>query len=159
MIPYAVLAAYQITASAHQAETIREQARFKEMVDEQNAQFVELDAFNAEAFGYGEAARYEAVADSQIADQRVAYASQNVDVGYGTAAEVQAESKLVKGLNVLSLQKQARERSKGLRNEAKNIRLGSRFSSMQSEMEANATQNAGLIGAAQTGLSGYSKNY
>lgn len=153
----AALMAYQVVSGFHQAELIREQARLKKQVDDMNAEDAEIDAHNAEVYGFTESARYQSVVDQTVGSQRGIYAAQNVDVNYGTAAQKQEETKLTGYFNMLEMQRRAKERALGYKKEARNIRLGSGFSRLQSNMDANASINYGITSAMSTGVSGYAR--
>jgi len=153
----AAMAAMQIGAGIQQAGLIRQQARITSMVNEMNAKYVEIDAYEAEKFGHTEQAAYESTIDEAVAEQRMSFVAQNVDVNYGTAAEVQAETRLIGFLNKMEIQSQARAKALGLKREAANIRLGSTMQRAQSEINASAAITQGVIGAANTGLSYYAR--
>ena len=104
---YAGLAAYQVISGAQQAETLRRNADFNRQLDALNAKYAEIDAWKMEQQGETMAARYQSSVDHVLATQRVAQASQNVDVGFGTAAALQAETKLTGFLNQLDIRNQA----------------------------------------------------
>ena len=154
---YAALAAYQLAAGFQQAQMIRDNADLQNRINELNAGFADKDAYEAEKLGYTEVARYQNVVDTTVGDQRAAYAAQGVDVSYGTAAEVQSETRLTGLLNMLDIQKQAREKALGFKNEARNIRLQGGMARSQAELNAAGAQNQGIIGAVGTGLSGYAR--
>ncbi len=150
-IAYAATAAFQLASGFQQGEMIREQAALKQRVDQMNIDATELDAFHAEQFGQTEAARYQNVVDATLSGQRTAFAAQNVDASYGTAGELQAETKLTGFLNMLDIRRQATEKAAGLRSEARNMRLGSSMGRFQAEINAGSAQAQGVISAAQTG--------
>lgn len=154
---YAAMAAFQIGAGLQQASLIRQQARVTAMVNEMNARYVEIDAYEAEKFGDTEAAAYQNTIDETVAEQRMAFVAQGVDLTYGTAAEVQKETRLVGFLNKLDIRVQARAKALGLKREAANIRLGSQMQLSQAKINASAAVTGGAIGAANTGLSYYSR--
>lgn len=158
LIAFAVLAAMQVISGNNQAAALRAQAKRKQMIADMNAEFAELDAWEAEQQGYADQARYQGVVDATVGTQRVAYASKNVDIGYGTAAEVQAETRITGMLNMLDIQKQARNKALGFKKEAQNLRLGGEMTRQQGDMDATATQNAAYMNAAGTALSGYDRN-
>jgi hypothetical protein len=143
---------------------IREQAGLQNRINILNAEYAELDAYEAEKMGYTRSARYQSVIDATIGAQRSAYAAEGVDVNFGTAAEVQAESQLAGFLNKLDMQKEARQRALGLKVEASNIRLGAGMQRSQAEMQAFGALMGGITGAASTAFyagaeSGFFKPY
>lgn len=151
------VAALQIWSGFQQAEMIRQQAELQGRINELNASFAELDAFEAEKMGYTESARYQTVIDATIGEQKVAYAADNVDVTSGTAAEIQAESRFTGFLNQLDLQKQGQERARGFRTEARNIRFGTMMQRSQAGIDAAGIQRSAILSGITTGISGYSR--
>lgn len=146
---------FNIIAGAHEAEGILGNAALAQKIADSNAFFAELDAWEAEAFGYTQSARYQAVIDRTVGAQRVAFASQNVNVNTGTAKAIQQETKLIGFLNTLDMQKQARDRAMGFRMEASNIRLGSDFRRAQAGAQAGAARGAGFGRALSIGIDNY----
>lgn len=157
MLPLIALAAYQVISGYQQAETIREQARLKKQIDDINADDAELDAYKAEQYGYTESARYQSVVDQTVAGQRAAYAANNVDVSYGTAAQKQNETRLTGYFNMLEMQRRGKERALGYKREARNIRLGSAFARQQGEIDAASARAHGISSGLSTGITGYSR--
>lgn len=154
---YAALAAFQVASGFQQAQMIRENADLQNRVNDFNAAFAELDAYQAERQGFTDVSRYQTVVDKTLSDQRSAYAAQGVDVNYGTAAEVQAETRLTGILNMFDLQRQAREKAMGFKTEAINIRLQGGMRRLQSDLDASGVQRQAVIGAVSTGISGYTR--
>lgn len=152
------LAGLQLLSGFHQAEMIRRGAKLQQAINNMNAEFAEIDAYDAEVAGFTEAGRYESVIDSTVGEQRAGYAAQNVDVNFGTAKEVQEETKFTGFLNQLDMLRQGRERAKGYKTEARNLRLGGQFTRMQGDMDASIAIRSGVVSAAQTGLSGYARS-
>lgn len=149
--------AFQVYSGLKQAETIRQQAELTAKLNELNAKYIEYDAWQAEAFGQTEQARYQSEIDRVAGDQKVALAAADVDINYGTAAELQAETRLTGVLNKIEIQNQAYSRSLGYRREANNVRFRSKMQSEQAEAQAQASITAGIAGAAQTGISAYAR--
>ena len=157
---FAGVAALQVWSGLQQAQMMRRQAKLTEQLNEMNARFAEIDAYEEEKFGYSEAAAYQTQIDATVGQQRVAFAAQGVDVSFGTAAQLQAETRLTGFLNTIDIQNQARAKARGLRNEAANIRLGSYMGRSQAEINASAAQTQGILGAVNTGVtavSGYAR--
>lgn len=158
LIAFAALAALQMINGNAQAAAIREQGRRKQLIANMNAEFAELDAYEAEVKGFSDTARYQNVIDSTIGAQRVGYAAAGVDVNYGTAKDVQTDTRITGLLNTLDIQKQARQKALGFKKEARNLRMGGDFSRQQAGMDATATSNSAYMNAAGTMLQGADKN-
>lgn len=157
MWAYALLAGAQLVGGYQSADAIRRNGNIRSSINDMNAKFSELDAFNAVRDGQSKAARFATTEADVIGKQRTQMAAQHVDVNYGTAVDVQSDSKLTSMLNVLELQKQGRAQAMGLKMQAINTRLGSQMSELQSQMDASAAENHGFTSALSTGISGYER--
>lgn len=155
MWAYAILAGAQLIGGYQQADAINNGAKVQQSISDMNARFADLDAFNANKAAGGKAARYQSMVDATVAKQRSTLASQKVDVNYGTAADVQTESKLTGNLNVLEIQRQGADQARGYQMQAINTRLGGQMGLLQASMDASAAVNRGVTGALSTGISGY----
>lgn len=154
---YAAMAGFQIASGLHQAETIRMNARIQDQINEMNARYAELDAYNVEIAGESEIAAYQPMISQTIGEQRVNMAAQDIDVTFGTAADIQEETRLTGYMNTLKMRQAARAKAMGLKMEASNMRLGGQMSRLQSETAARGAIASGIISAAGTGLNAYSR--
>ena len=123
--------AVTVASGAMQAETTARMAQIQEGVDQLNSQYADLDAYNAAQRGDTESARYEDTIQQVEGEQQVAEASKNVSTTFGTASEINAQTKLTGFLNQLDIQKQANQQAMGykvqslnLQNEAASTALG-----------------------------------
>lgn len=152
------LIGFQLWNAHQQSDLILQSAELQSQIDAMNAEYAEIDAWNAERDGFTEAARYQTVIDQTIGEQRAIFAAQGVDFTRGTAAEVIRESKLAGFLNQLEIQAAGRKKAYGYKVEASNLRLGGYTSQIQSEINAFATRTAGTISAVGTGISAYERS-
>ena len=150
--------AFQMITGAQQAEAVRQQARIQRQIDEMNAQFAEVDAYEAEKQGYSQEARYQSYIDAVAGEQKLALASQNVDISFGSAKELQQETSTTGFLNQLDIKNQAHQRALGYTNQARNIRFQGERGLTQANYDANTMATRSLLGGIQTGLSGYKKS-
>jgi len=166
--------------NAASAEKIGEQnAAFIEQGSEENAQILEFNARMKEALAIDAIARgketelrYRTEVKGFIGSQRSAYAGQGVDIGDGSALEVQMDTAhqgeldaLLIGLNSareawgykVEAQDQ-RNQAGAIRRlgkvEAKNTRDVARANAMSLRLGGNAAQQAGNLGGASSILSG-----
>lgn len=159
---YGALAGFQIVSGLHQAETIRANAEIQKEIAELNAQYAEIDAWEAKLRGEEEVGRYQNVINQTISTQRVALASQDVDVNFGTAKELQQETKLIGMLNQLDIREQAHATAMGYKTQARQYRLQGQMGLSQARQDAGFTMGAAFLSAAGTGAqavgaSGYGK--
>lgn len=148
----------QLWAGGMEADNIRAMGRVKEKLAEMNAGFAEQDAFNAEASGHSQSARYQVAIEKVAGAQRSGYAANNVDVNFGTAKEIQSETRLTGLMNQFDIQRQGHERALGFEREARNIRSGAQMGRIQTQSDAANAQAEGVLNAGNTLMSGYS-NY
>lgn len=154
----ATKAGLDLVQGLHQAESIRSSAEITKQVAEMNAQFAELDSYQAEQDGLTKAARYQTSIDKLAAEQTAALAGSNIDIGFGTAGELTKQTKLTGELNTLDIINQAHAKALGLKQEARNQRLGAFLSYNESMLRAKSTEGAAILKAGTTALSGYARS-
>lgn len=158
LVVYGAMAGLQLLSGVQQANNIQKQAELSKKLDEFNIEQAELDAFNAEADGYTQMARYKNVIEAIDSTQRNTYYAANVDPNFGTAADIQADTKVTGTLNLLDLQSQAHQRALGYKKQANNMRGQSEMNQIGATFQATTARNTAILGAANTMLTGYEKN-
>ena len=153
----AAYAAYNLYSAEQGAAQMEEAARKKREQDERNARLIEEDAYNVEIYGESEIAAYDPQVSNVLAQQRLAMATADVDLSYGTAAEIQGETKLTGQLNKFTIRREAAQKAKGLRQEAQQVRQGAANRQTEANANANAVRNQSYAQAAETGLQLYSR--
>lgn len=151
------MASAQAIGGSRNAEAMRRQAKIQQQIAELNAQYMEIDAFRAEAAGITRANRYSTMVTRTIADQRLAMAASNVDMTSGTAKAIQTESKAIGDLNMIDIIEQGQMQAYGLRMQALNTRSQSQFNREAAMANADATAEGGFISGVSTFASGYLK--
>lgn len=149
-------AAFQLITGFQQGEMVREQGKITKEIHDMNAELAELDAWQAERDGDAAVARYEQEVDDVVADQKVAYAAKDVDVNFGSAANIVEETKLAGMLNAMDIKNQARQQALGYKRQARQMRLTGSAAMSQAEMNAGAMRASAVMGAAETGIKAYS---
>lgn len=153
------MAAFQLASSYYANENIKDTAALNQEIAEMNAQYAELDAYDAKIQGKTFEAKYQKVVDKTLSDQQAALTAGNIDVNYGSASEIQKETRFIADINRMEINKQAEERALGFTREAGNTRLQSFLNSQEAQTRASDVKSKALIkagGAAiQGGLSGY----
>lgn len=148
----AAAAGIEIVSGIQQAEIIRQNAQLSKQVNDLNAGYAEIDAYNTEKEGYSQETRYQTVIDESLANQKVTMASDNIDINFGTASQLQGETKLNGFLNKVDIVNQAHMAALGYKNQASAYRMAGANAVAQGAYSASATQNAGLLNAARYGL-------
>ena len=151
------MAALEIAGGYFASQNIKEAAAINKQISDMNAQYAELDAFDAEAEGQSQQARYQSVIDQTLGQQQLLMTAQDIDVNYGSASSIQAETKFTGELNLMEIQKQAQEKALGLKNQGMSIRQQGQMQQAQANTQAQQVMFKSLMGAAKTGLSGYDK--
>lgn len=154
---YAAIAVAQVVSGISRSKAIKRAARRQAAINEVNARWAEYQAGEEERYGYTQAARHLAQVDNIVSDQRTMLAVQGVDVNYGSAAQVQQESKSIGFLNSLDIISQGRKRAMGLKTQAMSYRLQGQAAVAQGKSDANAAVTSGFIDATATAYGGYAK--
>lgn len=158
MYAQAGLAALQLAGGYFAAQNMRESARLNQDIANMNAEFAELDAYDAVTEGYTEQARYQSVIDQTLGEQQLAFTAQDVDVNYGTASAIVEETKFTAEMNLMEIEKHAQEKALGYKSQARQFRSGGVMQKAEADTRAAATMSNAVMGAAQTGLSGYRRS-
>jgi len=158
LIVYGAMAGLQLLSGIQQANNIQRQAELSKKLDQFNIEQAEIDAFNAEADGYTRAARYGSVINEIDSKQRTAYYAADVDPNFGTAADIQTDTKLTGQLNLLDIQSEAHQRALGYKKQANNMRGQSGMNSIAADFQSTTTRNTAILGAANTMITGYERN-
>ncbi len=146
----AVSAGLTLWAAGKEASALRDMGRQYGELGVLNAEFAELDAHNAEVFGFTQTARYDAVISEGVSSQRAEQAAKGTDVTFGTARALQEEIKLTGTLNTIAIEQQARDTAMGFKREARDIRINALFKTAEFEQRASAVETAAQVEAAKT---------
>jgi outer membrane murein-binding lipoprotein Lpp len=125
-----------------------------------NATIADAQAKDAEARGQIEADRYRTSVKGLIGHQRAATAAGNIDVGFGSALDVQADAAYLGELDALTIEQNAAREAWGYRVDAYDTRKRAEITRKEGVMmEAAGRQraSASYIGALGAGLSGASQ--
>jgi hypothetical protein len=153
------LAAIQGFSSYKQAEATEGAARLQKELDNIDAGYIDYDAHEAEVFGVTEGVRHQTYINKTLSEQQSVFAAQGVDVSYGTAKEIQDETRLVGTLNVIDMRASGIMKSIGLKRKAQAMRSGANMQYEQTTMNAKARENAGYIEAGSTAFRGYTQTF
>lgn len=158
LIIYGAMAGLQLLSGVQQANNIQKQAELQKELDEFNREQALLDAFNAEKDGYTQMARYGSTINAIESTQRNIYYSNDVNPNFGTAADIQADTKNTGQLNLLDIQSQAHQRALGYKKQAAGIKTQSGMNQIGASLQASTARNTAILGAANTMITGYERN-
>lgn len=89
-----------------------------------NAQVAELQAQDALGRGQDEESRFRTSVRGLLGSQRAGFGGQGVDVGFGSAADVQADAAYLGELDALQIRTNAQREAWGLEVQAEDLRAG-----------------------------------
>ena len=142
------IGALSLASAMNQARGQRRAARGTERAGElegalydQNAEFAERQADDAIARGHETEGRYRAGVRQVIGTQRAGYAAQGVDVGDGSAAEVQADTAYIGELDALTIRNNAKREAYGFKVDAWNSRNQGELARMSGRNQAASLRN------------------
>ena len=158
MYAEAGLAGLQLAGGYFASQNIKESARLNQDIANMNAEFADLDAYDAIAEGYSQQARYQSVIDKTLAEQQLALTAADVDVNYGTASATKQETRFTAELNLMEIQKQAQEKALGYKSQARDYRTSGVLQKAEASAKASSVLFNSVAGAAQTGISGYRRS-
>lgn len=146
-------------ASEQAGAAARRAAEAQAELAEYNAAVADVQARDAVARGAIEEAQFRRDLDVLVGAQRAGYAAGNIDVGYGSAVDVQADAAFLGELDALTLRTNAAREAWGYQVEAVDLRrraVLAREEGVQLEAtgraEASGYRRAGALGAVSTGV-------
>lgn len=146
------LAGLNVWSGFQQADIIRQNGDLQMEIDSMNAKYARLDAQRIRQVGQAEAARYETKAQGAISTGRAAYASQGVQIGYGTAAVVESDNRTAAAVNSMRIRRNAENSAIGMESKAINLQFQGQMRQLQSNLNADSAQASGIIKAAGIGV-------
>ena len=155
---YGGLAALQLAGGYFASQNIKDTAKLNRDIANMNAEFAELDAYDSEMEGYSRATRYQSVIDNTLSEQQALLTASDIDVNYGSAAEIQEETRFMGELNKMEIEKQAQEAALGYKRQARDFRIGGKLQYGADKTRAAQAMFSGVTSAAQSGLTGYQRS-
>jgi len=132
-------------------------AESEAQLSDYNAQVAELQAQDAVTRGAEKESRFRTQVRGLIGSQRAGFAGAGVDVGYGSAADVQADAAFLGELDALTIKNNAAREAWGYQVQAEDLRRRAVIQRQGGQMAAAAGAEAAkgaYIGAAGTVLGG-----
>ncbi len=138
------VAAVTLAAAGYSAYSQVQAANAQQKLADKNADLIDKQATDAVNRGEMDA-RQERTRTSQVrAAQRVAFATQGVDVGSGTAADLQSQTGELGAINQAQIRDNAFREAWGLNAQASNQRLGGRYAAAAGTNNAIGTAIGGV---------------
>lgn len=155
---YGGLAGLQLAGGYFASQNIKETAKLNKKISDMNAQFAELDSYDALNEGHAEATRYQSVIDNTEAQQSAQMNAEGIDTSYGSASSVKSETHFLGEINKMEIEKHAQEQALGFRRQARDYRTTGAMELADGKTRAGQAMFSGITSAAQTGLTGYSRS-
>lgn len=130
-----------------QSQSIKANAAYQGTIAKINAELSTMQAEDALKRGENQARDYQTEVNNMLSDQRVAYAAQNVDITFGTPADVQKETRLKGALDVLTIKNNAWREAWGYKVEANNSTYQGKFAAITGEGQSRMTLITGGMNA------------
>lgn len=140
--------------SFDQARALQAQGRYSQLIANQNATVSDAQAADAIARGQTAESRFRGETAQTIGSQRAALAAQGLDVGSGSAMDIQQNERTLGELDALTIRNNAAREAYGYKVQGQNLRAQGILDALGGEKAAEGARNAGystlLSGAADT---------
>lgn len=146
----AAMAGMQLFQAYGQAQSMEAMGEYQNTMSRINARNAELQAESAQKKGLEDSYNYQKKVSQVVGAQKVAYAAQGVDIGYGSAKEVQAQTVEQGKADVMTIKNNAFLEAMGYRSQAQEASRAGRMAQLGAQTEAASTLIGGGIKAAQT---------
>ena len=148
-------AASSLAQGAAEARAAESAGDFSRSQAEENARLQELQADDIEKKGQQEASLFRRKARGLIGKQRAALAAQGIDIGVGTAADVQAETAEIAEQDASQIRINAIRQAFGVRTAAINTRAQGEFDQIAGRAAARNALVTGGLGAVTSGAGAF----
>lgn len=151
------LAGSSLIGGFQQAGAARAQARASKAQGEIAARQAEIQAEDALKRGEESARQAKQQTKQLIGKQRAAQAAQGIDVGSGTALDIQAETAEFGAIDESRIRLNAYREAWGFKTEANTSRTAGRLGALSAKQEARSSLLTGGLGAIGYGASAFEK--
>lgn len=132
-----------------QAEGARAMGEYQNTMAEINSRNSEMQADGAIKRGKEAADNYKKKVNSLVGTQRVSYAAGGVDVGYGSAQEIQDETREIGARDIATIKNNAFLEAMGYKAESQNALRRGRIAQLGAKNESTNTLLTGGLSAAR----------
>ncbi len=146
----AIPAAISLAGGAMGAQGARQAGAYAAAQSEQNAQYKEAAAVDAEKRGAVQADQYRRQVGQMIGTQRAGFAANGIDVNSGTAAEIQDDTAAIGEFDALTIANNAAREAWGYRVGAQNDLSNATMARKNAKSSASGSILGGVGGAASS---------
>lgn len=132
-------AAAGVANGVTQASAIRAQSSWDRAAADENARILDRQAADAEARGGQDASLIERRTRQLVGTQRARLAGQGVDVGTGSALDVQVDTQTMSEMDKLTARNNAAREAYGYRSQAQSVRTGASLQARAARGAARST--------------------
>jgi hypothetical protein len=133
-----------IGAAAFQAYSMNEAAKDQRRISNKNAALLDAQAADTTALGEEEVLANKRRVRRAVGEQRAAYASQGVDVGTGTAIDMQNETKALGAIDEATIRRNAFRQAWGISQQAQIQRVTGQYARNAGRNQAIGTMLGGV---------------
>ena len=151
------IAGLQLFQAYGQAQSMEAMGDYQKSMSEINARNAELQAKDAISRGDSAAEEYAKKVNQTVGAQRTAFASQGVDIGYGSAKDIQRETYEIGARDTMTIKNNAFLEAMGYKSQAAEMSRAGRMAQMGARSEAASTLLAGGMNASSTLYSNYGR--
>jgi len=141
------LAGLSLAGAYQESVALSKQAASEKLAAEMDAEVLRVNADLKEQAGQEEYNAFKKRAKKMLGDQMVAQAASGVDIGYGTAKDVRAETELEMSLDADRIRNNATLEAFGLRSKASQVIMQGNMSAQAYKNKASATMLGGYLNA------------
>ena len=146
----------QVGSAYSQSQAIEAQGEYQKTQFETNAKFADLSGKEALRIGDENANKVKADANRMVGKQRAVLAAQGIDVGTGSAVDIQEDTKQQGELAAMTIKNNAWREAWGYKIDAMNNRYSGSMAAMAATNSSRSTLLTGGINALSSVYSGVS---
>lgn len=158
VVAVAAIAALELAGGYFASQNIKDTAKINRDVANMNAEFAELDAYDALLSGETAKSKYQSLVDQTLSDQNTIFAAQGIDSGFGSAKDIQDETRFIADLNKMEIEKQYEEQALGYERESRGITMRSHLDYSRQLQRSSDVMFKSITNAAKTGTKEYGRN-
>lgn len=147
--------ANSVVSSINAAGATKASARYQKFIADQNVKYGKMAEEDAIRRGDLDAAKIHKDKKRVIGSQRAAFAAQGIDVGEGSALDVQEDTDLIGTLDMIKTKNNAYREAFGYKIQSSQDTLSGKLAKIQGDTSARSSLVTGGLNAARSGLDAF----
>lgn len=152
-----VQAGSSIASGINNAGAAKASARYQKFISDSNARYARMAADDAIKRGDLDASKIHKETKRVVGSQRAAFAAQGIDVGVGSALDVQEDTKLTGELDRIKTKNNAYMEAFGYKIQASQDSLSGKLAKIQGDTTAKSSLITGGVNAARAGFDAFAQ--